>query len=297
MNVSFNITIVPLIIKIGGVRGAQRGTGSQGSTRQPRLDKAEGYFLCCLSLPHQFIKKGQRVKAVTIVQTTPHITLMYHFWTDDLFTSVTAFGIQRAFLKSERRAHNNRHQLVHPRVMLLVSWLQENWIARNRMIRPSRGPMADFTRFVLRQIQKRRTQRTSVCDQWPVKRPGCLVTVELDSVSKPGCRAVVGTYMYQIEFHTHRRRCGEVECAWRGLKRIKCASPQHFLFIKHKGVANSRSEKKLNTSEQVNRKRSKVKSWKRGVNSNTTKTIWDFIRHLHQEWNARGRGQDTLLTS
>lgn len=123
------------------------------------------------------------------------------------------------------------------------------------------------------------------------------LTVELDSVSKPGCRAVVGTYMCQVEFHTHRRRCGEVECAWRGLKRIKCASPQHFLFIKYKGVAKIRSEKKLNTSEQVNRKRSKVKSWKRGVNSNTTKTIWDFIRHLHQERNARGRGQDTLLTS
>lgn len=187
---------------------------------------------------------------------------MYHFWTDDLFTSVTAFGIHRAFLKSERRAHNNRHQLVHPRVMLLASWLQENRIARNRMIRPSRRPMADFTRFVLRQTQNRRTQRTSVCDQWPVKRSGCLVTVELDSVSKPGCRAVVGTYMCQVEFHTHRRRRGKVECAWRGLKRIKSASPQHFLFIKHKGVAKSRSEKKLNTSEQVNRKRSKVKSWK-----------------------------------
>lgn len=53
--------------------------GSQGPTRQPPLGRAEGSFLCCLSLPHQFIKKGQGVKAVTIVQTTPHITLMYHF--------------------------------------------------------------------------------------------------------------------------------------------------------------------------------------------------------------------------
>lgn len=114
------------------------------------------------------------------------------------------------------------------------------------------------------------------------------LTVELDSVSKPGCRAVVGTYMCQIEFHTHRVR----------LTRAETDQVSESTALKHKGVAKSRSEKKQNTSEQVNRKRSKVKSWKRGDNNNTikTKTIWDFLRHLHQEWNARGRGQDTLLT-
>lgn len=175
---------------------------------------------------------------------------MYHFWTN-LFTSVTGFGIHRAFHKSDRRAHNNRHQLVHPRVMLLVSWLQENRIARHRMIRPSRGPMADFTRFVLRQTQQRRTQRTSVCDQWPVKRPGCLAPHFW-----AGFRFKTGLsrscwYLHVSDRISHASPpiSGEFECVWRELKRSKWASPQRFLFVKQ--TAKSRSEKKQYTSKQI----------------------------------------------